>query len=56
MHHRHHRGAVAVALLAALGVLVLFVLSAATCDQKLAERRHWTEVRPVPVEAERLLP
>ena len=56
MHHRHPRGAAVVALLAALGVLILFVLFAATCDQKLAERRHWAEVRPVPVEVAGLLP
>jgi len=56
MNHRHQRGAVVVALLATIGMLILFVLSAATCDQKLAEHRHWADGRPVPVEVAGPLP
>ena len=46
-HHQPHRGA-AVALLAALGVLILFVLFAATCDRVLADADDWARYRPIP--------
>ena len=48
MNHNHPRGSAAVALLAALGVLILFVLFAATCDQVLANADEWVRYRPIP--------
>ena len=48
MNYHHPRGSAAVALLAALGVLILFVLFVATCDQVLADADEWARHRPIP--------
>ena len=48
MNYHHPRGSAAVALLAALGVLILFVLFAATCDQVLAYADDWARHRSIP--------